>query len=437
MDISKQKFFVGTGCSYGRIIDSLHNFINHKDALKRNNIDLDNEVSFDGSDNIVFINASGPSQGSDYQSDSIIYVISRLLELGATTTNIYCVVEWSEIGRISFNIPTGVDINTDFMNWKKWGGDTVQGIYEYSSEFPNAIGEITQGFADSTDLTLYLKDKIDVYSDQIGQCHSKLGNTYYISTGTWDYNKKINEPMFEIMCDEYEKAALKLPHEFFVRRYVDNIVKLQTFLKKWNIKYNFCQIYSQFSGWYEFEDGTKRQFHIHDDNKWYNSRLFKKRFPNNKSKDVSEVYPNIKPVYNLIDWDNFWFHKDKTGVFPKGGIDEYCIDTFGESSYGNAITDIIRWFKYPLELPTTGVTGHPGILYYFFLTNNVIKNCDFFNINEEMLKKLRKLQEIDSVSDEMSETLLFKSEKFTQRQFNNQVSDMEVEKFIQKNVQNI
>jgi hypothetical protein len=54
-----------------------------------------------------------------------------------------------------------------------------------------------------------------------------------------------------------------------------------------------------------------------------------------------------------------------------------------------------------------------------------------------MLKKVRKLQEIDSVSDEMSETLLFKSEKFTQRQFNNQVSDMEVEKFIQNNVQNI
>tara|TARA_Y100000389_G_scaffold189761_1_gene213851 strand:+ start:575 stop:1900 length:1326 start_codon:yes stop_codon:yes gene_type:complete len=441
MDISNQKFFVATGCSYGRSIDVLHNLMHNADLLKRNGIDLKTEEAYDGDDNIVFINVSGPSQGSDYQSDSITYTITRLLELGANPKNIYCLVEWSEYGRISFPIPSGMDINTDFMDWEKWVGDGAQGIYQYKKENPNPIGKLSQDFDTSSDIVGYLEDKIDVLCEKPWYCNSKIGNTHYMSVDTWDYNSLKDNSMFKIMCEEYSSAKHKLPQEFFVRRYVDNIVKTQTFLKTHNIKYNFCQIYSQFSGWYEFPDKRIRHFHQHDDNKWFNSPLLKERFPNNKSKEIHEVYPDIKPIYNLIDWDNFWFHNDKTGVFPKGGIDEWCIDTFGECAYGVDIADYIRDCHtnqdFTTKYPHSGVTGHPTLLYYLFFFNSITENCDFFSVNEKIIEKMKNLQKIDNESDEMSETLLFTSERFIQRQLNNQVSVEELQKFVEKNVQNI
>lgn len=442
MIVSEQKFFVATGCSYGRSVDSLHNFLHNESILKYNNIDLKEEIAYDGVDNVMFINTSGPSQGSDYQSDSVIYTVSRLLELGAKSENIYCLVEWSEFGRISLPITPGMNINTDFMKWKRWGGDTVQGIYQYKKENPNPIGKKTQNFDTSTELVKYYQDNIGFYSDDIGNCNSKIEDTCYIPVGTWDYRGMKEKNLFTIMCEEYEKAALILPQEFYVRRYIDNIVKTQNFLKTHNIKYNFSQIYSQFSGWYKFPNGEIRHYHTHDDNKWFESvSLFKERFPNNKSKEIHEVYPGIKPTYSLIDWDNFWIHSDKTGVFPKGGIDEWCIDTYGDVAYGLDIADFIRSIdttdNFEPPVPHSGVTGHPSLMFYWILFNNMTKNCDFFSINEKMLEKIKKLQVIDSKSDEFSETLLFTSDSFLKKQLNKQVSEKEYKQFVEKNVQNV
>lgn len=441
MNISNQKFFITTGCSYGRSIDALHNFVN-LGVLKKNGIDLKEVSAYDGTDNVVFINASAPSQGSDYQADSIIYVVSKLLELGASPNNLYCMVEWSEIGRISLPITKGMGIDADFVNWERWKGDTFQGIYHFSKEVPNKLGKITQGFTTNSLLVEYLSDNINISCGEGSGSFSKIEDTHYISVNTWDFNSLKGDNMFKIMCEEYSNAVDNLPHEFYVRRYVDNIVKTQTFLKTHNIKYNFCQIYSQFSGWYEFPNTEIRQFHIHDSNKWFeNISLLKERFPNNKSKEIDEVFPNLKPIYQLIDWDNFWFHRDKTGVFAKGGIDEWCIDTYGESAYGGdfieCLTQALNTDNYTPWPVHSGITGHPNYMFYWLLFNKIVTNCDFFSINEKVLKKVEKIQEIDSKSNEYSESLIFTSEKYTKQLLKKEVSNENYKQFIQKNVQNL
>lgn len=442
IDLSSKKFFVTSGCSYGRQVDSLFNMLNYSHVLIKNGIDTKEQLLFDGRDEVIFINVSAPSQGSDWQSDSIIYTISKLIELGAKSRNIYCHIEFSEIGRIALSIDKGMDIPTDWLNWKKWAGDTVQGIYQFKKEPINLVGKVTQGFDASSEIVEYLQNNIHVYCNETDAV-SKLGDTEYFCVEHW-YDKEIeNQHKFKFLYDDYKSAIRKLPQDFFIQRYIDNILKAQNFLKSKNIKYNFSQIYSQLSGWYEFPDGRQRNFHIHDSNEWFtNVELFEERFPKNESKGIEEVISSIREKFKLIDLDKFWFHKDKTGVFHRGGIDEYVIDTYGKVAYICDVSEIVRRgktnTKFYKEIEClAGVTGHPDVFYYFLMFNQLMKDCDFFSINQDVLDKLEKLRLKDKNSDEISESLLFFSDKFADKIINNTLTHEEFKKFINTHVQNI
>ena len=76
-------------------------------------------------------------------------------------------------------------------------------------------------------------------------------------------------------------------------------------------------------------------------------------------------------------------------------------------------------------------------MFYWLLFNKIVTNCDFFSINEKVLKKVEKIQEIDSKSNEYSESLIFTSEKYTKQLLKNEVSNENYKQFIQKNVQNL
>ena len=60
---------------------------------------------FVNSPNTILINVAVSSQGSDWQSDSTIYVVQKLLELGVKAENIYSVVEWSQWHRNYYILP--------------------------------------------------------------------------------------------------------------------------------------------------------------------------------------------------------------------------------------------------------------------------------------------------------------------------------------------
>jgi len=441
IDLSNKKFFVESGCSYGRLTDSLFNVRNQNSNLFNIGINVKEQLLFDGTDEVIFINVSSSSQGADYQSDSIIYTIGKLLELGAKPWNIYCFVEFSEIGRISLPIDKGMQISTEWLGWRKFQGDSSQGIYQFNKGVHKSPEEVYQGFTINTDLVEYLKDNIQIYSDRY-IATSKIEDTEYFSIEAWDDSRIKEHYEFELLYNNYKKSIKSLPHEFFIQRYIDNILKTQFFLKSKNIKYNFSQIYSQFSGWYKFPNGAIRNFHIHDSNNWKNDvSLLNERFPKNKSLGIEEVFPSIYHKFKEIDFDKFWTYKDKTSIFEKGGVDEYVLDTYGPNSYVQTLryaNEKDTWDEkdWPIEC-SVGVTGHPDVIYYFLLFNKLTKDCDFFSINENILNKLEKAFIKDKKSDTFSESKLFCSDKWTEMILNNTVQIKEYKKFINYHVQNI
>ena len=69
IDLSNKKFFVESGCSYGRLTDSFFNVRNKSEQLYHIGIDVKKQLLFESTDEVIFINVSGASQGSDWQSD--------------------------------------------------------------------------------------------------------------------------------------------------------------------------------------------------------------------------------------------------------------------------------------------------------------------------------------------------------------------------------
>jgi len=438
IDLSNKKFFVESGCSYGRLTDSLFNVRNKSEQLYHIGIDVKKQLLFESTDEVIFINVSGASQGSDWQSDSIIYTIGKLLELGAKPWNIYCHVEFSEIGRISFPIDKGMEIPTDWLNWKKFQGDTSQGIYQFNKGVHKSPEEVYQGFTIETDLVKYLQDNIQIYADD-NISVGKIEDTEYFCVESWHDSRIKEHYEFELTYTNYKNALYSLPQEFFVQRYIDNILKTQFFLKSKNIKYNFSQIYSQFSGWYKFPDESIRQFHIHDSNNWKNDMsLLKERFPKNKSLGIEEVFPSIYYKFKEIDFNKFWTYEDETSIFDKAGIDEYMLDTYGPNSYVQTLrfaNEKSTWDsnEWPIEC-SVGVTGHPDVIFYFLMFNKLTKDCDFFSINENILNKLEKARIKDRKSDTFSESKLFCSDKWVEMILNNTLQLKEYKKFIEYDV---
>ena len=81
MDISKFKFVVSTGCSYGVVHESFRpNADKHHEALEPSkDWELIEKFKIDG--DVISISLGVSSKGAKWQSDSIIYTTKKLLEL--------------------------------------------------------------------------------------------------------------------------------------------------------------------------------------------------------------------------------------------------------------------------------------------------------------------------------------------------------------------
>lgn len=409
MDISSYKFFVGTGCSYGRHIDSLFNFSGLRPELLQS-IGIKNQPHYKGEDEVIFLNVSGPSQGSDWQSDSVIYTVSKLLKLGAKKENIFCLVEWSEYQRTAFPFNKFDEIEDKWLEWKEWAGDGSQGIYRFHKHF--AHDRYTCAFDDSDGIVDYLKSNLKIYSNNENTL-IRLEETEYMNAAAWYDSNAKKWPNFYIMYENFKNIQESFHQEFLINRYIDNILRLQWFLKLHNIEYTFYNIYSQFSGWYIHHDGNvAKHFHSHDSNMWFkDTHLIKERFKEGESTNIEDIYTAIKPKFDLIDLDNFWFHNTKH--FERGGVDEWTIDTFGESGYGEFFHQLLndRW-GHIFKGERAGLTAHPGILTHFVLFSEVSKKCKWFSINEDIIKILMECYEKDKNSESISETGFWVSDKW-------------------------
>ena len=75
------KFLIGSGCSYGKVANSLHHWKEHL------NIDEDT----------IIIDLQKDSQSANYSADSIIYTCNTLIENGVDVNNIFYVCHSLEV----------------------------------------------------------------------------------------------------------------------------------------------------------------------------------------------------------------------------------------------------------------------------------------------------------------------------------------------------
>lgn len=393
MDFSKHKFVVSSGCSYGRLADAVFggfngrsHFINPEKLLKE--FGQSNWLDIDG-DEIISLNLSLGSQGSDWQSDSLIYAVERLLELGVKTENIYCLVEWSQWHRYSVHPPHHYGLDMGVFNFRK-RDEGVRFEFEYAmtNKTGNMDWEVSNNVLD------FFRNHFDLSRSNINEFHNigKIEDRIYMTLS------HMSQETFHKMGDEYKlfydhiiEVENNLPVENKIKSYLDNILRTQYFLQKHNLKYNFCFMQSTLSDWGHLASGVLCHplFNLGMNQYVYKNEklVFNTNFNpvNNSNSDIENIMPDVRTKMNQIDFNNFWMYENER--FRRGGIDEWTIDNLKETGYININQNKLDYnFRFDEVTPNYG--EHPNMAAYVFLWNKITFNCNFVKVKPEFEKFL-------------------------------------------------
>jgi hypothetical protein len=393
MDFSKYKFVVSSGCSYGRLADAVFggfngrsHFINPEKLLKE--FGQSNWLDIDG-DEIISLNLSLGSQGSDWQSDSLIYAVERLLELGVKTENIYCLVEWSQWHRYSVHPPHHYGLDMGVFNFRK-RDEGVRFEFEYAmtNKTGNMDWEVSNNVLD------FFRNHFDLSRSNINEFHNigKIEDRIYMTLS------HMSQETFHKMGDEYKlfydhiiEVENNLPVENKIKSYLDNILRTQYFLQKHNLKYNFCFMQSTLTDWGHLDSGVLCHplFNLGMNQYVYKNEklVFNTNFNpvNNSNSDIENIMPDVRTKMNQIDFDNFWMYENER--FRRGGIDEWTIDNLKETGYVNINQNKLDYnFRFDEIIPNYG--EHPNMVAYVFLWNKITFNCNFVKVKPEFEKFL-------------------------------------------------
>ena len=381
MDFSKYKFVVSSGCSYGRLADSTFNAFNFliDGERLRDEYGQFDWLDIDG-DKVISINLSLGSQGSDWQSDSLIYVVDKLFKLGIKPENIFCLVEWSQWHRVTFHPPHHYGLDLKLLDFS----ETIK-----NNEFEFYIVQTNNGLNNHE-----INNELNFFRDYLKSCRSittpfnvgKIDDRIYMIPrhSSIDTFKKLGSD-YELFCEHIQKVENEFPLENKLKTYLDNILRTQYFLEKNNLKYNFLFMQSTLSEWSFNRDvgiiqhplfNTGNYPYIENEDKWVPNPNFNPI--NNPESDIENVMPEIKSKIDQINFNNFWFHESEK--FRKGGIDEWVLDNLKETGYIN----ITSRKTIGQIVPNYG--EHPNMMAYIFLWNKVSLNCDFIKVKPEFEK---------------------------------------------------
>lgn len=377
-NIDKYKFVILTGCSYGVIFRELFSKI---PSDGENNL----PKNFKSSENVIVINVASQSMGAGWQCDSIIYTINTLKKLGVSSKNIYSYIQFSEIRRYTWT--------TNSYFWKN--SPKLYPHFQFGERFSfkvNKLGEAfypEKGYEPADEVLNLINNELNIKGTQKAKDREVLPITFIddmayivpdqVSIDDIDdvYGIKIGT-----MYRNYKEIEQSMPIEAKILQYFNYILKLQYFLKSENIKYNCCFIYNQLSGWV-IEDKILKKSDCHQIfGKWYidfkfNPQKLEEFLPQH---DLIEVFPQITPLYNQIDWSKFWMYNKN--AIRNGGIDEYIIDNFGEGAYSEV------YEGRNLKIQEAEYTNHPNRFLYSTIWNESAKDCDFLKVSDSYLKEL-------------------------------------------------
>ena len=363
-----KKYIVSSGCSYGITMSSIFdNPINRygDDGIKYKKPFSDfkyTEIYEKFCDELCYIEVSLASQSSEYISDSVIHTIDKLLKKGISSEDIYVFVEWTEYDRISVHQEKYIKSNDI-----KWRTNINTNQWEFC------------------------ENNIEIYNSELLLALGKVGSLLYLNpTHTCDTLIKQLGTDASFWQNESIEYELKIPQITKLKKYIDNILKTQNFLKLNNINYNFAFMQCEFSSWI-FDKKTLLG------NKKYRSETYKpyirldhigKVFVNKNynpvatpKEDIEVVFPELKTLFNQIDLNNFWFYENDK--YRRGGIDEWCIDTYDMFGYFDDNFD----FNSNTYVRFTAEWGnHPNKILYSLLHNQMCFNNNFFKVRNEWIE---------------------------------------------------
>jgi hypothetical protein len=389
-----KKYIVSSGCSYGITMSSIFdNPITRygDDGIKYKKAFSDfgyKEIYEKFCDELCYIEVSLSSQSSEYISDSIIHTIDKLINKGIPSEDIYVFVEWTEYDRIA--VHQEKYINTNDIKWRT-----------------NV----------NTNQWDFCEKNIEIYNSELLLALGKVGNLLYLNpTHTCDTLIKQLGTDASFWQNESIEYELKIPQISKLKKYIDNILKTQNFLKLNNIKYNFSFMQSEFSSWI-FDEKTLLGV------KKYRNNLHKpfvrldhlgKVFINKNynpiasvNEDIEVVFPELKTLFNQLDLNNFWFYENDK--YRRGGIDEWCIDNYSMFGYFEDHFDF-NSDNYIKFIPEWG--NHPNKILYSLLHNKMCFNNTFFKVRTEWEDYINEKFNEDINSIEKTKNYLTYSKKY-------------------------
>ena len=350
------KFLIGSGCSYGKVANSLHHWKEHL------NIDEDT----------IIIDLQKDSQSANYSADSIIYTCNTLIENGVDVNNIFVINEWTTYDRVHYTFPAGVvDVFDKEIR------------IENNIEVYNSKPDIVDKVKSLLNIYQYFDKNDDKYQIQ------KIEDLFYINPGHIDVQDYRDTSVYEWMV-MYQKHSEGITNENLVINYLNNILKLQYYLKSKNIDYNFHFINSQFSGWKLNSFGNIFHHHIDKfmltngkliDNRKYHDEYVKSL---NSFSDIQNIFPGVKTKFNEIDFSKFWLY-NKNG-YRYGGVDEWTFDNFNGFGYTHSLLNYTPGDSWKYYLETYG--NHPNHVVYFLISQELLRDCSFINFKPNVNEKL-------------------------------------------------
>tara|TARA_B100001939_G_scaffold192973_1_gene165910 strand:+ start:1464 stop:2819 length:1356 start_codon:yes stop_codon:yes gene_type:complete len=432
MDISKFKFVVSTGCSYGVVHESFRPNADRHHAAPEQGKDWELIEKFKIDGDVISISLGVSSQGAKWQSDSIIYTTKKLLELGVKPENIYCFVEWSEWDRGTTTIPaTLIDRTRNLRRLKKERFTQEQDIFLLSKSTDSYHIRDTENPNEFQEVLNYLNDNIEIGRIDCKQTIGVIGETLYVTASQipWhvkDWGLKLEddggvnldfEELLEIqthlsvVLEEIAKKEKSFSIEELLDTYIGYIYQTQCFFKENKIDYNFTSINTQLTGFFRTSTGN---FNWERDNTEVaeigeDGNVKLKDNPSayiSKSNDIENIVKQVSWKVQLLDLDKFNFHNSDR--FRRGGIDNYLLDYLGEGVFTRPYNSYNAQQGHDVEDVTSHsvdriVLGmHPHEVLYCFVWDRFAKDCKFLQFSEEYLESVYNKYREDYDSDTVS-----------------------------------
>ena len=256
-------------------------------------------------------NIASPGAGNSYISRSVIYEVDRMLNEGIQPNDITVLVMWSGIDRyevLSTKKETPMHklyIDGNDMNWLE---NFIGRPNEYKIPFEESC---------------WLKS----------------------STRGMEWE---NKPVVKLFDNYFKNFYTE--EESFIRS-LENMLRLQWYLEGKDIKFKFmtwqnifnkyrCKIPKGYPlGGQELIGHDIWCMGWFDNELWSPNRIWPIEHTDQISKDsllLKDIYPNSTHLWDMIDWDKWWFYEDEQVEY--GGLSEWIV--LGERhAWGNGVED--------------------------------------------------------------------------------------------------